>query len=45
MVLAVAAKHPMTSVSTYLLIETGFVAIQFAIVSPLIALAYRKAEN
>jgi hypothetical protein len=45
MVLAVAAKHPMTSVSTYLLIETGFVAIQFAIVSPLVALAYRKAEN
>lgn len=40
MVLTVAAKHHMASVSGYLLIETAFVIIHFAIVSPLIALVY-----
>lgn len=40
--LAVAAKNVMTSVPTYMLLETGFTLIQFAIVGPLIALAYRN---
>jgi hypothetical protein len=39
--LAVAAKHPMTSISEFSLLETGFTALQFVIVGPLIALAYR----
>lgn len=42
MVLAVAAKHRMASVSGYLLIETGFVALHYAIVSPLIATVYAR---
>ncbi len=40
--LAVAAKNVMTSVPTYLMLETGFTLIQFAIVGPLIAFAYRR---
>ncbi len=40
--LAVAAKHPMTSISDYVLLETAFTALQFVIVGPLIALAYRR---
>lgn len=40
--LAVAAKHPMTSVSDYMLIETAFTAVQFALVAPLMALAWRS---
>lgn len=45
MVLAVSAKHLMSSVSGYLVIETGFVLLQYAIVSPLIAAVYaRKAQ-
>jgi hypothetical protein len=40
--LAVAAKNVMTSVPTYMLLETGFTLLQFAIVGPLIALAYRN---
>jgi hypothetical protein len=40
--LAVAAKNVMTSVPTYLALETGFTLVQFAVVGPLIALAYRK---
>lgn len=40
--LAVAAKNVMSSVPTYLLLETGFTLVQFAIVGPLIALAYRR---
>jgi hypothetical protein len=40
--LAVAAKNVMTSVPTYILLETAFTAIQFAIVGPLIALAHRN---
>jgi hypothetical protein len=40
--LAVAAKNVMTSVPDYVLLETSFTILQFAIVGPLIALAYRK---
>lgn len=40
--LAVAAKHVMTSVPTYLMLETGFTLVQFLIVGPLIALAHRN---
>jgi hypothetical protein len=40
--LAVAAKSVMTSVPTYMLLETGFTLVQFAVVGPLIALAYRE---
>ncbi len=40
MVLAVAAKHQMTSPARFVLIETGFIALQYAVVSPLIALAF-----
>ena len=40
--LAVAAKHPMASISDYVVLETGFTMLQFLIVGPLIALAWRK---
>jgi hypothetical protein len=40
--LAVAAKHPMASISDFVVLETAFTALQFLIVGPLIALAYRK---
>lgn len=40
-VLPVAAKYRMSSVQDFLLLETTFTILQFAIVSPLIALAYR----
>lgn len=40
--LAVAAKNVMTSVPTYLMLETGFTLVQFVVVGPLIALAYRR---
>lgn len=40
--LPVAAKYKMTSVPQFLLLETGFTVLQFAIVSPLIALAHRR---
>jgi hypothetical protein len=40
LVVAVAAKHKMASVSGYLLIETAFVAVHYVVVSPLIALAH-----
>ena len=40
--LAVAAKNVMTSVPTYLMLETGFTLAQFVVVGPLIALAHRK---
>jgi hypothetical protein len=40
--LAVAAKHPMVSISDYVLLETAFTVLQFLIVGPLIALAYRN---
>jgi hypothetical protein len=40
--LAVAAKHPMTSVPLYFQIETAFTLVQFAMVAPLMALAWRE---
>jgi hypothetical protein len=40
MVLAVGAKHPMTWVGGYMLIETAFLVVQYAVVSPLIAAVY-----
>jgi hypothetical protein len=40
--LAVAAKNIMTSVPTYVGLETGFTLLQFLVVGPLIALAYRN---
>src|SRR3979411_2702720 len=40
--LAVAAKHPMASISDYVLLETAFTILQFLIIGPLIALAYRN---
>lgn len=40
--LAVAAKNVMTSVPTYLALESGFTILQFIIVGPLIALAHRS---
>lgn len=40
--LAVAAKNIMSSVPLYVLLETGFTLLQFAIVGPLIALAHRN---
>jgi hypothetical protein len=40
--LAVAAKHPMVSIVDYIMLETGFTAVQFLIVGPLIALAHRN---
>lgn len=38
--IAVAAKNVMTSVPNYLLIETAFTAVQWAIVGPLTALLF-----
>jgi hypothetical protein len=40
--LAVAAKHPMASISDYVVLETAFTVLQFAVVGPLIALAWRR---
>ncbi len=42
MVLAVSAKHQMASVSGYLLIETLFMLVHYAVVSPLIAAVYAR---
>jgi hypothetical protein len=39
--LPVAAKYQMTSVMDFMKLESAFTIVQFAIVSPLIALAYR----
>lgn len=41
-VLPVAAKYRMSSVQDFLMLETAFTIVQFLIVSPLIALAYRS---
>ena len=43
--LAVAAKHPMTSVSGFVGIETAFTAIQFALVGPLLAVSARLGRG
>ena len=40
LVLVIAAKHHMTSVAAFVQIETAFTAIQYLVVSPLIALAF-----
>jgi hypothetical protein len=40
--LAVAAKHPMSSISDYVLLETAFTVLQFLMVGPLMALAHRN---
>jgi hypothetical protein len=40
--LPVAAKYQMTSVPSFLLLESAFTIVQFAVVSPLIALACRE---
>ena len=42
LVIAVAAKHHMSSVSGYVQIETAFVLVHYAIVSPLIAAVYSR---
>jgi hypothetical protein len=41
--LAVAAKHPMTSVPTFVAIETAFTVVQFGLVGPLLAATSRWA--
>ena len=43
--IAVAAKHPMASVPEYFLIETGYTLLQFLLVAPLMALAWRGHTN
>jgi hypothetical protein len=43
--LAVAAKNQMSSVPDYLLIETGYTLVQFILVAPLLALAYRNFDK
>jgi hypothetical protein len=42
--LAVAAKHPMTSVGGFMLIETMFTVVQFALVAPLLAWSARAGS-
>ena len=42
LVIAVAAKHLMASVSGFVLIETAFMIVQFLIVSPLIAWSFAQ---
>lgn len=44
MVLAAGAKHHLASVSGYLWIETAFVLVHYAVVSPLIATVYSSSE-
>ena len=44
-VLPVAAKYRMSSVQDFIVLETCFTALQFAIVSPLIALAHSHGER
>src|SRR5258706_8299764 len=41
---AVAAKHPMTSISNYVIIETAFTAVQFLLVGPAWALVTRQSR-
>jgi hypothetical protein len=45
MVVAVAAKHHMASVAGFVAIETAFTAVQYLIVSPLIALAFHDKDR
>lgn len=44
-VLPVAAKYRMASVADFVLLETGFTLLQYAIVSPLIAWVYRRDDG
>lgn len=39
--LPVAAKYRMSSVRSFMLLETAFTVVQFAVVAPLISLAWR----
>lgn len=43
--LPVAAKYRMSSVLDFFLLETGFTLLQFLVVAPLIALAYRASSG
>jgi len=43
-VLPVAAKYDMTSVPNFMLLESGFTLLQFLVVAPLMALAYRDVR-
>lgn len=43
--LPVAAKYRMSSVVDFMMLETGFTLLQFAVISPLIALAQRDAHS
>lgn len=43
--LPVAAKYRMSSITDFLLLETSFTILQFAVVAPLIALAYREGRE
>jgi hypothetical protein len=45
MVIAVAAKHRMADAAGFVLIETAFIAVQYAVVSPLIALAFAQRRT
>jgi hypothetical protein len=44
MALAVSAKHQMSSVSGFLMVETAFIILQYIIVSPLIAFVYARQK-
>jgi hypothetical protein len=44
-VLPVAAKYRMASIADFLVLETAFTFLQFLVVSPLIALAYRSTTR
>ncbi|MBI4273960.1 MAG: hypothetical protein HY659_04605 [Rhizobiales bacterium] len=45
LVLVIAAKHRMASVHGFVLIETAFTALQYLVVSPLIALAFTRRRG
>ena len=45
LVIAVSAKHQMSSVSGYVTIETAFILVHYAVVSPLIAVVYASKSN
>lgn len=42
--ISVAAKNVMTSVPNYLLIETGYTIVQWALVGPLTVFAFRRRQ-
>lgn len=44
-VLPVAAKHRMNSVRGFVALESGFTALQYVVVSPLIALAFSVGQS